>query len=70
MQISVGSIVHLSERRYVKDTNKSIEEKTRSITEKTQEKADADADKVAAEEAKETAMNEARLRISAADRCN
>merc|ERR1719353_115992 len=44
---------------YVKDTNKSIEEKTRDITNKTEEKALADADKVAAEEAKEMAMNEA-----------
>merc|ERR1719478_480440 len=54
---------------YVKDTNKSIEEKTRDITNKTEEKtrditnkteekATAEADKVAAEEAKETAMNE------------
>ena len=36
---------------YVKDTNKSIEEKTRDITNKTEEKATADGDKVAAEEA-------------------
>ena len=43
---------------YVKDTNKSIEEKTRDITNKSEEKATAEADKVAAEEAKETAMNE------------
>merc|ERR1719156_42139 len=43
---------------YVKDTNKSTEEKTRDITNKTEEKATAEADKVAAEEAKETAMNE------------
>merc|ERR1719407_413050 len=43
---------------YVKDTNKSIEEKTRDITNKTGEKATAEAEKVAAEEAKETAMNE------------
>jgi DNA repair exonuclease SbcCD ATPase subunit len=44
---------------YVKDTNKSIEEKTRDITNKTGEKSVAEADKVATEEAKETAMNEA-----------
>merc|ERR1719463_4005 len=44
---------------YVKDTNKSIEEKTRDITNKTEEKSTAEADKVATVEAKETAMNEA-----------
>jgi len=44
---------------YVKDTNKSIEEKTRDITNKTSEKATAEEDKTATEEAKETAMNEA-----------
>jgi chromosome segregation ATPase len=44
---------------YVKDTNKSIEEKTRDITNKTGEKSVAEADKVATEEAKETAMSEA-----------
>jgi len=44
---------------YVKDTNKSIEEKTRDITNKTSEKARAEEDKTATEEAKETAMNEA-----------
>merc|ERR1719473_798899 len=44
---------------YVKDTNKSIEEKTRDITNKTEEKAVAEADKTATEEAKETALNEA-----------
>jgi len=44
---------------FVKDSNKSIEEKNRDITNKTEEKATAEADKTAAEEAKETAMNEA-----------
>jgi hypothetical protein len=43
---------------YVKDTNKSIEEKTRDITNKSGEKSVAEADKVATEEAKETALNE------------
>jgi len=44
---------------FVKDSNKSIEEKDRDITSKTEEKASKEADKTAAEEAKETAMNEA-----------
>merc|ERR1719181_2142765 len=43
---------------YVKDTNKSIEEKSRELTNKTEEKSVAEADKVATEEAKETALNE------------
>ena len=43
---------------YVKDTNKSVEEKTRDITNKAGEKAVAEADKTATEEAKETALNE------------
>ena len=42
----------------MKDTNKSIEEKTRSMTNKTEEKAQAEADKTAAEEDKNSAMNE------------
>merc|ERR1719420_2530179 len=44
---------------FVKDSNKSIEEKNRDITNKTEEKATAEADLTAANEAKETAMNEA-----------
>merc|ERR1719408_824964 len=43
---------------FVKDTNKSIEEKTRDITNKSDEKAKAEQDKTSAEEAKEAAMNE------------
>merc|ERR1719261_427897 len=43
---------------FVKDTNGSIEEKNRDITNKSELKATAEADKTAAEEAKETAMNE------------
>jgi hypothetical protein len=44
---------------FVKDSNKSIEEKNRDITNKTAEKATAEGDLTAANEAKETAMNEA-----------
>merc|ERR1719472_134433 len=43
---------------FVKDTNKSIEEKTRAMTNKTEEKATAEADKTAAEQDKNSAMNE------------
>ena len=43
---------------FVKDSNKSIEEKNRDITNKSSEKATAEADKTATEEAKETALNE------------
>merc|ERR1719446_593417 len=43
---------------FVKDTNKSIEEKPRDITNKSEEKATAEADKTAAEEDKTSAMNE------------
>jgi hypothetical protein len=53
---------------FVKDSNKSIEEKNRDITNKTQEKATAEGDLTAANEAKETAMNEAQqLSNEAAD---
>merc|ERR1740117_987390 len=43
---------------FVKDVNKSTEEKTRDITNKSSEKATAEADKTAAEESKDAAMNE------------
>merc|ERR1719247_180637 len=53
---------------FVKDTNASIEEKNRDITNKTEEKAVAEGDLTAANEAKETAMNEAQqLSNEAAD---
>merc|ERR1719409_204132 len=43
---------------FVKDTNKSIEEKSREITNKTEEKAEAEVDLTAKQEAKTTALNE------------
>merc|ERR1719327_1810771 len=43
---------------FVKDTNKSIEEKTRAMTNKSEEKATAEADKTAAEQDKNSASNE------------
>merc|ERR1719287_122441 len=53
---------------FVKDTNASIEEKNRDITNKSAEKAEAEGDLTAANEAKETAMNEAQqLSNEAAD---
>ena len=42
----------------MKETNKSVEQKTRDITNKSDEKAQAEVDKTAAEEAREAAMNE------------
>jgi DNA repair exonuclease SbcCD ATPase subunit len=44
---------------FVKDTNKSIEEKTRDITNKSEEKAELEVDLSSAQEARGTALNEA-----------
>merc|ERR1719421_1417676 len=46
---------------FVKDTNKSIEEKNRDITNKTAEKATAEGDKTTAEEAHVAALNEQQM---------
>jgi len=43
---------------FVKETNKSLDQKTRDITNKSDTKAQAEVDKTAAEEAREAALNE------------